>query len=85
MMRESFRNIRIRLARVNAYLNETLSGMAIVQLFTREKQTFDAFDALNRDLLTANLGQVRAMSVFQPTVNFTRNATAAALFVVGAN
>ena len=85
MMRDSFRAIRIRLARVNAYLNETLSGMAIVQLFTREKQTFDAFDALNRDLLTANLGQVRAMSVFQPTVNFTRNATAAALFIVGAH
>ncbi len=85
MMRESFRSIRIRLARVNAYLAETLSGMAIIQLFTREKQSFDQFDALNRDLLTANLGQVRAMSVFQPTVNFTRNATGALLFVVGAN
>ncbi len=84
MMRESFRSIRIRLARVNVYLNETLSGMAIVQLFTREKQTFDQFDVLNRDLLAANQGQVRAMSVFQPTVNFTRAATAAALFVVGA-
>jgi ATP-binding cassette subfamily B multidrug efflux pump len=85
MMRESFRSIRIRLARVNAYLNETLSGMAIIQLFTREKPTFAQFDALNRDLLVANQGQVRAMSVFQPTVNFTRNATAALLFVVGAN
>src|SRR6266508_794186 len=84
MMRDSFRAIRIRLARVNVYLNETLSGMAIVQLFTRERQTFDQFDALNRDLLTANQGQVRAMSVFQPTVNFTRAATTAALFVVGA-
>jgi ATP-binding cassette, subfamily B, multidrug efflux pump len=85
MMRESFRSIRIRLARVNAYLAETLSGMAIIQLFTREKQSFDQFDALNRDLLLANLGQVRAMSVFQPTVNFTRSVTAALLFVVGAN
>jgi ATP-binding cassette subfamily B protein len=85
MMRESFRAIRIRLARVNAYLAETLSGMAIIQLFTREKPSFDQFDALNRDLLSANLGQVRAMSVFQPTVNFTRNATGALLFVVGAN
>ena len=85
MMRESFRAIRIRLARVNAYLAETLSGMAIIQLFTREKQSFDQFDDLNRDLLAANQGQVRAMSVFQPTVNFTRNATAALLFVVGAN
>src|SRR5439155_838110 len=85
IMRESCRAIRIRLARVNAFLNETLSGMAIVQLFTREKPVFDAFDSLNRDLLAANQGQVRAMSVFQPTVNFTRNATAALLFVVGAN
>jgi len=84
MMRDSFRSIRIRLARVNVYLNETLSGMAIVQLFTREKQTFDQFEVLNQDLLVANQGQVRAMSVFQPTVNFTRAATAAALFVVGA-
>jgi ATP-binding cassette subfamily B multidrug efflux pump len=84
MMRDSFRSIRIRLARVNVYLNETLSGMAIVQLFTREKQTFDQFEVLNRDLLVANQGQVRAMSVFQPTVNFTRAATSAALFVVGA-
>jgi ATP-binding cassette subfamily B protein len=85
IMRGSFRAIRIRLARVNAFLNETLSGMSIVQLFTREKPVFDAFDGLNRDLLAANQGQVRAMSVFQPTVNFTRNATAAALFIVGAN
>src|SRR6266850_1179231 len=85
MMRDSFRAIRIRLARVNAYLAETLSGMSIIQLFTREKPSFDQFDELNKDLLTANQGQVRAMSVFQPTVNFTRNATAALLFVVGAN
>src|SRR5207244_11416718 len=37
IMRDSFRSIRIRLARINAYLNENLSGMAIVQLFTRER------------------------------------------------
>jgi ATP-binding cassette subfamily B multidrug efflux pump len=85
IMRGSFRAIRIRLARVNAFLNETLSGMSIVQLFTREKPVLNAFDELNRDLLAANQGQVRAMSIFQPTVNFTRSATAAALFIVGAN
>src|SRR6266508_2727331 len=84
MMRDSFRAIRIRLARVNVYLNETLSGMAIVQLFTRERETFAQFDRLNRDLLVSNQGQVRAMSMFQPTVNFTRAVTTAALFVVGA-
>ena len=84
IMRESFRSIRIRLARVNVYLNETLSGMAIVQLFTRERETFGQFERLNRDLLVANQGQVRAMAIFQPTVNFTRSTMAAVLFVVGA-
>lgn len=85
VMRESFRAIRIRLARVNAYLNETLSGMSIIQLFTREGKTFRQFDDLNRDLLRANQGQVSATSLFQPAINFTRNATTALLFIVGAH
>ena len=84
MMRDSFRSIRIRLARVNAYLNEDLSGVAIVQLFTREEKALRSFDTLNADLLRANQGAVRAQSVFQPTVNFTRAGTSAALFIAGA-
>jgi ATP-binding cassette subfamily B protein len=84
MMRDSFRSIRVRLARVNAYLNEDLSGVSIVQLFTREDKALKAFDTLNADLLRANQGAVRAQSVFQPTVNFTRAGTSAALFIAGA-
>jgi len=83
MMRDSFRAIRIRLARVNAYLNETLSGMSIVQLFTRERATFAQFDDLNEDLYQANRGAVRAMSTFQPSIMFTRALTSAMLFVAG--
>ncbi|MGH2378311.1 MAG: ABC transporter ATP-binding protein [Candidatus Limnocylindria bacterium] len=83
IMRDSFRAIRIRLARVNAYLNETLSGMSVVQLFTREPATFRAFDELNEDLYRANEGAVRAMSTFQPAINFTRAATSAGLFLAG--
>ncbi|MFN2520981.1 MAG: ABC transporter ATP-binding protein [Candidatus Limnocylindria bacterium] len=84
MMRDSFRAVRIRLARVNAYLNENLSGMGIVQLFTRERKALDAFDELNSDLLKANQGAVRASSIFQPLVNFTRAGTSATLFIAGA-
>ncbi|MDP9275455.1 MAG: ABC transporter ATP-binding protein/permease [Chloroflexota bacterium] len=83
IMRDSFRSIRIRLARINSYLNENLSGMAIVQLFTRERASFKQFDDLNTDLLNANRGQIRAMSMFFPAVGFTRAATSAALFVAG--
>ncbi|TMG46301.1 MAG: ABC transporter ATP-binding protein, partial [Chloroflexi bacterium] len=81
MMRESFRAIRIRLARVNAYLNENISGMAILQLFTREPRSFKDFDALNTDLLQANQGGIRAMALFIPSVNFTRAGTSAAIFI----
>jgi ATP-binding cassette subfamily B protein len=83
IMRASFRSIRIRLARVNAYLNETLSGMTVVQLFTREPETFRRFDDLNIDLFRANAGQVRASSTFQPAIDLTRQATSALLFLVG--
>ena len=83
MMRESFRAVRIRLARVNAYLNETLSGMSVVQLFTREGATYRQFEGLNEDLYRANQGSIRAMTSFQPSVNFTRAATGAALFLAG--
>jgi ATP-binding cassette subfamily B protein len=47
-MRVVFREIRERLAALNAYLSEALSGMAIIQLFTREDESRREFDALNR-------------------------------------
>ena len=83
MMRESFRAVRIRLARINAYLNENISGMSIVQLFTRQGRAYRQFDDLNTDLLEANRGAIRAMSLFFPAVTFTRAATAAGLFIAG--
>ena len=84
IMRESFRAIRIRLARINAYLNENITGIGVVQLFTRERKAFAQFDDLNADLLRANQGQVRAMAFFHPAVVLTRQSTTALLFVVGA-
>ncbi len=52
--RRTYRQIRERIARLNAYLQEALSGMAIIQLFAREQRCFDEFDALNDDHRAAN-------------------------------
>ena len=82
-MRASFVNQRIRLARINAYLNENLSGMAVVQLFTRERTTYEAFDALNDDYRQASRDAVRVSSTFTPLITVTRAATTAALFIAG--
>src|SRR6266496_5466810 len=53
-IREAFRDIRTRLARLNAYLQEQLSGMRIVQLFGREEASAGRFGRLNREHLEAH-------------------------------
>ena len=45
--RQTYRQIRERIARINAYLGEAISGMAVIQLFAREEQAFREFDELN--------------------------------------
>jgi len=47
--RQTYRQIRERIARINAYLGEAISGMAVIQLFAREERTYREFEALNAD------------------------------------
>jgi ATP-binding cassette subfamily B protein len=47
--RQTYRQIRERIARINAYLGEAISGMAVIQIFAREEKTYREFDQLNAD------------------------------------
>lgn len=47
--RRTYRQIRERIARINAYLAEAISGMAVIQLFAREEKSYREFEALNAD------------------------------------
>jgi len=47
--RQNYRQIRERIARVNAYLGEAISGMAVIQLFSREEKSYREFEELNAD------------------------------------
>ena len=78
--RESYRAIRIRIARINAYLNENIMGMSIAQLFNRERRNFSRFDDLNRDHLASHLQAIRSFALFFPSVGFI-SATATALLI----
>ena len=69
-VRGAFRDIRVRLARINSFLQEHLSGMRVVQLFGREKAEAGAFDGLNRDHLDAHLRSITVYAVFFPVVEF---------------
>jgi ATP-binding cassette subfamily B protein len=54
--RDAYREVRRRLARLNAFLQESLSGMAVIQLFAREAHERRAFERLNRDYRRALFG-----------------------------
>ncbi len=47
-VREAFRETRVRIARINTMVQETITGMKVVQLFTREARNFEDFDQMNR-------------------------------------
>jgi ATP-binding cassette subfamily B protein len=84
-MRIIYRNIRVRLSRVNGFLNENITGMVIVQLFNREHTMFEEFDGLNTDYLRANLSAIFAYSIFSPIVMFVGAMATALLLLVGGN
>jgi ATP-binding cassette, subfamily B, multidrug efflux pump len=67
-VREAFGDIRVRLARLNAFLQERLSGMRVVQLFGREDDSASRFGTLNRDHLEAHLRSITIYAVFFPVV-----------------
>jgi ATP-binding cassette, subfamily B, multidrug efflux pump len=67
-VREAFSDIRVRLARLNAFLQERLSGMRVVQLFGREEDAARRFAALNREHLEAHLRSITIYAVFFPAV-----------------
>lgn len=69
-VRESFRKIRQRIAWINSFLNENITGMYIVQLFSRQGTNFNQFDSLNRKHLDAHLQTIFYFAIFFPTVEF---------------
>jgi ATP-binding cassette subfamily B multidrug efflux pump len=66
--RQSFRETRRWIARINAFLQENLSGMAIVQLFRREERNRAAFAAINRKHYDANMQAIFYYAVFYPAI-----------------
>lgn len=78
--RESYREVRLLIARLNSFLNEHVGGMITVQLFGREAQTIRRFDKINRAAADANIKSVFYYAVFYPAVEFL-SSIATALIV----
>lgn len=81
--REAYRKVRLHTSRVTAFLSEHISGMSIVQLFVREKQTADEFGKRNSDLLDANLMEMRVFAVFRPVIDLLQSISVALIIYAG--
>jgi ATP-binding cassette subfamily B protein len=79
-VRESYRTVRTWIARINAYLQERITGMATVQLFRREARDFAEFNRIDRTYRDANLQSIFYYAVFYPAIELI-SALAAALII----
>lgn len=66
--RDIYRLVRRKLARMNAALQENISGMRVIKIFANEKMSQQKFDEINTDYLLANLKEVTLMSFFRPII-----------------
>jgi ATP-binding cassette subfamily B protein len=84
-VREVYRDIRTRLARINAFLQERLTGMRVVQLFGREENEARRFDEWNRSHLDAHLRSIRIYALYFPVIEVLTSVALASLIVAGSD
>jgi len=79
-VKKSYQAVRKEISRMNAFLQERISGMRIIQIFNAEQQELDKFNEINRAYTGANLKAIFAYAVFYPVVEII-SATSLALMV----
>jgi ATP-binding cassette subfamily B protein len=80
---QSYRRIRVAIARINAYLQEHVAGMAVLQLFNREQRSNQEFEQINRDHMDAYKDSIVAYGWFYPVVEFLGMLALAMLLAYG--
>ena len=79
-VRESYRAVRLWVARINAFLQERITGMATIQLFRQEGRTFGRFDEINQRHRDANIDSIYYYALFYPAIEIIA-ALAGALII----
>ncbi|MCZ6484081.1 MAG: ABC transporter ATP-binding protein [Acidobacteria bacterium] len=84
-VRNSYRWVRRSVARINAFLQENITGMSVVQIFVQEKRKFQQFEERNSEYLLANLQSIFYYAVFYPLVNVIGVVAIALILWYGGN
>lgn len=84
-VRDSYRRIRVAIARINAYLQEHVSGMVVLQLFNREKRAYRKFSEINATHMEAYKDAIMAYAVYYPVVELLSSVAIACIIWFGGN
>ncbi len=79
-VRDSFRRVRTAIARINSFLQENITGTAVVQIFGQEKKQYGRFTRINHEHLDANLQSIFYYAIFYPLLELV-GALAVALII----
>lgn len=82
-VRQAYRSTRERIALINGYLNESISGIRVTKSFVREAANGEHFDDLNRSYFNANTSAARLAATFFPAVDFMGSLATALVVGVG--
>jgi ATP-binding cassette, subfamily B, multidrug efflux pump len=82
-VRESYRRIRVAIARINAYLQEHVTGMVVLQLFNRERRAYRSFEKINAQHMEAFKDAILAYSFYYPVVEILSTVAIAAVIWFG--
>jgi ATP-binding cassette, subfamily B, multidrug efflux pump len=82
-VRDSYRRIRVAIARINSYLQEHVSGMMVLQLFNREKRSYQQFSDVNKSHMDAFKDAILAYAVYYPVVEVLSSIAVACIIWFG--
>ena len=83
-VKASFQVVRTQISKMNAFLQERISGMRVVQIFNAEQQELDKFKVINKEYTQANLNSIFYYAVFFPVVEFISALALALMIWLGA-
>lgn len=81
--RQVQRDVKVKIAKINATLAENINGMKIIQIFNKEKSIYEDFDVINRDFLDSSIEETNVYAIFRPTMNLAYSLSLALLLWFG--
>jgi len=85
MARKVYRVIRSKLTSINTFLSENISGMKVIQIFSKEKEKYEEFQYKSRDLYRSSFKEMMIFAIFRPMIYLLSIIALSILLNVGGN